>query len=429
MSVPNKLAQLARATAFQWWPAAAVRRYQLIRLRRMLRLCGREVPFYRERFAAHGVRASDLRSLEDLARFPVVTREEVVEAYPDRLCPRPPGPTDHVFRTSGTSGLFMEIAYSAAAYDRLDAGYARALFATGYRPWHRIAYFWWEEEPRPLRLYERLGLMRKHLLPLDPDPAVQLAHLRRVRPRYVYNFPSTMGQIAHLVAREGRGDLAPEGIICHGELLVDEVRDRIGAAFGCPVWNQYGAQEFNRIGWDCERHGPFHMDADSLIVEVLVGDRPARPGEEGELVITGLVNELMPLIRYRTGDLGRLVPGACPCGRGLPLFEVTEGRIDDLLRLPDGREIGPRVVASQIERLEGFTQYRVVQRARDRFEVCLVGGGRDPAVEVEVVGRLEAILGERARIAVSWVDQLPLGRRGKLRKIVSELPAEERARP
>ena len=123
------------------------------------------------------------------------------------------------------------------------------------------------------------------------------------------------------------------------------------------MWNQYGAQEFNRVGWDCSEHQTMHLDADSVVLEVLDpdGDRPLAPGEEGELVLTGLHNDLMPLVRYRIGDAGRLVEGPCGCGRALPLFEITEGRLDDILSLPDGRRIGPRVLAPRIEQVPAST--------------------------------------------------------------------------
>src|SRR5947209_5098021 len=117
MSLPRKLLRLARALAFQWRPAAVVREYQLRRLRRLVAFAGARVPLYREAFRRAGVSAADLRSLDDLRHFPILTREQVVAAYPDGILSRPPQPSDVVFRTSGTSGLFMQIAYSAAAND------------------------------------------------------------------------------------------------------------------------------------------------------------------------------------------------------------------------------------------------------------------------------------------------------------------------
>ena len=424
MALSRKLSYLAAAAATQWLPRNVIEARQLRALKSMLAFCEASVPLYRESFRRAGVRAADLRSLEDLSRFPTLTREQVVAAYPDGILSRRPTPKDVVFRTSGTSGLFMEIAYSEEANDWLDAVYARALFSTGYRPWDRFAYFWWEAQDKPRRVYERAGLMKKQYLPLDPDPRVQLEALRRLKPTFIYNFPSVMMMLARIVESEGLGELAPRGIICHGELMPKEIQQGIARAFRCPVYNQYGAQEFNRMAWDCDRHESMHVDADSVVIEVLDGDRALGPGADGELVVTGLVNRLMPLIRYRIGDTGRHVEGRCGCGRGLPLLDVTEGRKDDVIDLPDGRRVGPRVIAPRIEELDGFTQYRLVQKAIDRVEVLVVlerDAGPDVARRIESVTR--NLLGSGVDVAIRPVDAIPLNRRGKLRKVVSELRA------
>jgi phenylacetate-CoA ligase len=230
-----------------------------------------------------------------------------------------------------------------------------------------------------------------------------------------------MMQIARIVEKEGRDGLAPRAIVCHGEFMPKAIQREIARIFGCPVFNQYGAQEFNRMAWDCERMGAMHIDADSVVIEVMDGNRVLPIGEEGELVVTGLRNRLMPLIRYRIGDAGRLVPGRCECGRGLPLLEITEGRMDDVIDLADGRRLGPRVIAPRIEALRGFTQYRVVQKARDRIEVLVVwekDAPRDARVELEKTSR--DLFGANVELSVTSVDAIGLNRRGKLRKVVSE---------
>jgi phenylacetate-CoA ligase len=423
MATARKLWYLQQAVRFQWLSEAEVRREQLRKLRSMITFCEERVPLYRDKFKQAGVSSRDLQTLDDLKLFPTVTREEVVGAYPDRLLYRKATPEDRVFRTSGTSGLFMEINYSARANDFLDAIYLRALLNAGYRPWSKIAYFW--EEPKPPGIYERLGLMRKHMLPVDPDPYAQLANLRRIKPEVIYHFPSSMAMIARIVRSEGRGDLRPRSIICQGEFMPRETQDEIAQAFDCPVFNQYGAQEFNRIGWNCDRRDGMHIDADSVVVEIMDGDNVLGPGEDGEIVITGLENELMPMIRYRVGDAGRLRAGACSCGRGLPMFEVTEGRIDDIIDLPGGRRMGPRTLAPRVEQLEGFTQYRIVQKALDRFEMMIVRDRNAPSdIEDQAARRVREVLGTDISITVSSVPEIPLNRRGKLRKIVSELPSK-----
>jgi phenylacetate-CoA ligase len=419
MTTTRKLGYLSGRLAFQWLPRAAIASTKLRKLRRVLALAERLVPLYRESFRRAGVRASDLRSLDDLRHFPIVTRDDVIDAYPDGILSRPPRPEDVVFRTSGTSGQFMQIAYSARAADFLDAVYARALFNAGYKPWDKIAYYWWEPKPKPTRPYERIGLMKKTFLQVHADPEQQLAELEALGPDVIYHFPSSMLLVARLLETRRSRLLAPRLVICHGELMTPEQRDYIERIMGCPVYDQYGAQEFNRMGWDCDAHHGFHEDSDSVHVEIMAGDRAAVAGDEGDLVVTGLANDLMPLVRYRIGDVGTPLAGPCTCGRALPMYRVTEGRRDDVIELADGRRVGPRTLAPRIEDLRGFRQYRLIQRAPDRFEVLLVGESGAPAdLEAQVSSVIAGVLGNGVSIDVHRVPNIELSRRGKLRKIV-----------
>ena len=422
MSTPRKLARLVEVMATQWLPPARLEALQLRRLRRILDVAA-DVPLYRERWRAAGVSPADVRSLEDICGFPMITREEVVAAYPYGMLSREPRADDVVFRTSGTSGMFMTIAYSAEANDFLDAVYGRALFSAGYKPWDRIAYFWWDAADRPLRLYERAGVMRKTFVPVHPDPRRQLADLVMLQPAVIYHFPSALLLIAKLL--EGRElPIRPRVVICHGELMTDDQQETLRQVFRCDVRNEYGAQEFNRMAWDCDRRSGLHVDADSVLVEIARDDGTiAADGEEGELVVTGLANTLMPLVRYRIGDLGHRIARPCVCGRGLPLIKLTEGRRDDVLVLPDGRRVGPRALAPRIEALHGFLQYRVIQSAPDRIEVLLVRDGHEADVTANVRSTVAGVLGNGLSIDVREVDEISLNRRGKLRKIVRAFPA------
>ncbi len=424
MSTLRKVSDLARCMAFQWLPGPVIQAYKLRRLRAVLRHAEQHVPLYRDKFRAAGISARDLRTLDDLRFFPTLTREEVISGYPEQILARPPRPNDVVFRTSGTSGQFMQIAYSARANDFLDAVYGRALFNAGYRPWDRIAYYWWEPEPKPLKSYERLGLMKKDFLPIHADPARQLADLDALNPDVVYHFPSALLMITRILERErGRHRFAPRLAICHGEFMADEQQTYMERVLGCPVHNEYGAQEFNRMGWDCSERSGMHEDSDSVHIEIVNGVEPAPRGVEGEVVVTGLANDLMPLIRYRIGDAGRMLDPGCGCGRALPRYQLTEGRLDDVLELPDGARVGPRTLAPRIEQLRGFHQYRVIQVATDALEVLLVREPGAPAdLEQQVKDVILGVVGPELRISVQSVQQIELSRRGKLRKIVRKIP-------
>ena len=359
--LPRKLFCLAEAWRRQWWPAEKMRRFAERRLRRMVSHCASHSPYYRRTLAEQGVDPGSLRRLEDLPRLPVTEKEALLAEGGARFRAAGVGASRSLW-TSGSGGQPLEVPVDGPAFDEWDAVYARALFAVGYRPWDRIAYFW------PSRgedqIYERLGLMRKRFVSPTADPEEQWERLRQIRPRVIYCFPSTLSLLAGFALDE-RGPsrrVAPELIVAHGEWLAPTTRTLVEEAFGCCVLDQYGAQEFNRMAWECPEHRRKHVDLDSVVLEVVDReDRPAEPGQIGALLVTGLVNRALPLLRYRIGDFGALSPDPCPCGRSLPVLASLEGRADSFLVRADGSRVSPRQVVPLVETCRFLRQFTVLQ--------------------------------------------------------------------
>ena len=126
---------------------------------------------------------------------------------------------------------------------------------------------------------------------------------------------------------------------------------------------RYGSREFGCIACECAAGEGMHIMEDRVLVEVLRDDlvTPCPPGEEGELVITDLDRRVMPLVRYRTGDLGILSGTACSCGRGLRLLEELNGRTLDLVLCPDGSRIGGFLWPNLVREVPGVVRFRLVQ--------------------------------------------------------------------
>lgn len=194
---------------------------------------------------------------------------------------------------------------------------------------------------------------------------------------------------------------ALRAVFLTGEVTFDWQRRLIESALGVPTIQCYGLQEVGAIAFACER-GHWHVSAESVIVEIIRDGRPARPGELGEIVVTGLQSHAMPMIRYRTGDMARAAEiSPCRCGRSLPIMAPVLGRGADYLVTTDGRQLAPHeVVAALSEVLLPGTfqvdqdehgdittsvieadhlpinwQNRVIQRSREmigRFRICTV---------------------------------------------------------
>ncbi len=182
------------------------------------------------------------------------------------------------------------------------------------------------------------------------------------------------------------------------------MRSELEENYRCRVYDIYGTTETKEIAWECV-DGSMHVNEDVVMLEVLDDDGlPLPPGEEGQLVATVLVNTAMPLLRYRTGDRGSLLPGACACGCSLPRLGVVTGREADVLRV-SGRRVAPYVLTCAMEEVRGIRRYQVVQTARESVHArAELDGTRDSDdVEASIQRALLEPLGE-ARITVEFVD-------------------------
>jgi phenylacetate-CoA ligase len=421
----RKLYYLQKVWRQQWMRPEELRRLQDAKLRAMVRHAYANVPFYRRAWKAAGVRPEDVRGAEDMRKLPVISRADIRSNANKFLAVGVDKHKCHTNSTSGSSGIPLEMFFDPAAFDYLEAIYARALFAVGYRPWHRFAYFWYPPLKR-MKFYEHFGIMKKSYVLTADDEEKQLAELARIKPDAIYAFPNTLFLVARLMTRMGIDSVRPKLIICHAELMTDDVRKALQDAFDCDVFNEYGSTEFNRMGWDCEFHKGFHVDSDSILAEFLKDGEPAAAGENSSVVLTGLVNMAMPLIRYDIGDVGAPSDGTCPCGRGLPLMNIVEGRADDFIVLPSGRAIPPRRIMHSLYNAvlhnDEVFRLKVVQEKEDRIRVYVTRGKEAGERTVENIrSAVTKALGEPVDVDVRFVDAIEKNSHGKLRTVESKV--------
>lgn len=172
------------------------------------------------------------------------------------------------------------------------------------------------------------------------------------------------------------------------------------------------------IAWECSEHAGYHTNIDLVVPEFVKDGAHAAVGEAGKIVLTPLWNFAMPLIRYDIGDVGRQSSERCPCGRGLPLMEVIEGRYDDFIVLPSDRMISPYVTSRYFENVEGIDEYKIIQQARNKINIQLVlkeKYNKDIFLSLEDTFKKE--LGEDLTISIEAVDSLR--KDGKLRHVIS----------
>jgi len=408
----------------QWYTSDKLKEYQNRKLRCMLQHAYNNSSFYHEKFQKNNITPDDIHGLEDLHRIPFTSKKEIIDNFPDKIITKNYRFSRLVYKkTSGSSGLQMTIATDPRCEDFYDAVYGRALFNLGYRPWQPMAYFWPPTYHRK-KTYEHFFLMRKDWLSSTLSPERQAAALAALKPGIIYAFPTSLVAIAKIIEknRENYKGINPRFIISHAETLFEDSRDYLESVFGCPVYNEYGTTEFVRMAWECKERKGLHIDIDSIILEVLKNGKPCRPGEPGEIVLTGIHNYAMPIIRYRIGDIGVLSDKPCPCGRRLPLLKRVEGRTDSFLVLPSGRIISPRNIVPLIEKFRQIAEFRLVQEDKDKMVLYIVDNSSAPG---DLIARLKKelynLIDKEVDLKIERVTRLEKNERGKMQAVVSKV--------
>ena len=240
----------------------------------------------------------------------------------------------------------------------------------------------------------------------------------------LFGYPSSLSLIAQHAKSRGKAldSLGIRVVFVTSERLYDEQRQTISRAFGCPVANGYGARDAGFIAHECPS-GQLHLSSEDIVVEVIRPDGSAcATGEAGELVVTHMATRDFPFVRYRTGDIGRMSPTPCACGRGLPVLAEVQGRSTDFVVAKDGRVMHGLALIYTLRDLPGVERFRIEQLSLDETRVQVVPGtGFDPQSVQRIVRDFRARLGAQVNIAVELVDAIPAEASGKFRYVVSRV--------
>lgn len=429
--VRTHLADLERS---QWLPLSAMRELQERKLRRLVHHAYHHVPFYRDRMREHGLAPEDIRTLDDLAKLPMLTKADVRKhLYFDILSDN--HDKDEVLKvtTSGSTGEPFVCYVDRAQLEFRWAATLRAQEWTGYRFGERTMRLWHQtlgmSKSQIVREHLDAALCRRRFIPAyemsDKNLEELCREIQEFRPVFIDGYAESFNFLAGYLNRRGPLGVRLKGLMSSAQSLPAQSRKIIEEAFDCRVFDKYGSREFSGIAYECEAHQGHHIVGEGYIVEILKDGRPALPGELGEIVITDLNNYCLPFIRYRIGDLGEAMDNTrtCDCGRGLPRIGQIEGRVQSIIIGADGQYV-PGTFFAHLFKDHGHAirHYQVVQEELGRVTLRIVKGERYTDENMnQLLGTLQKFLGARMHIDVELVDNIPMVRTGKRLAAVSKL--------
>lgn len=410
---------IAQVLRNQWKSPEELKKLQEKRLKKMINYAYENTELYHKKFRKAKVTPADFNTLKDLKKFPLVTKADIREFFPQGVVSKDYRLSQCIHAsTSGSTGEVLPIVYSPAAYQYYMAVTYRNFAALGFNPWHKFAYTRYEPISTGTPFYEKLGFARKRFISVYLSPEKQVDLIREFSPHAITGYPSLMIEWAKLIKEQGNG-IHPLFIRTEAEILTKEAKQFMEETFGCELYDEYGSIEFVNLAFECA-HRRYHISSDNLVLEFLENGEPVATGEEGEIYATSLVNYAMPFIRYKMTDRGVPVDGKCSCGRGLPLMKLIEGRDDDFLQLPSGKRVSPRLVIPIFELTDEVKEFRVVQKKKDFIKVDIIPG---PYFTEKGKQNLEKtfrdVLGEPVEIVFNICEEISRGRHNRPRPVRS----------
>jgi phenylacetate-coenzyme A ligase PaaK-like adenylate-forming protein len=399
--------------------------YQMRQLRQTVAWAKQRSPFYRR--VLHEIDEATLNTPDDLHQLPFTTADDLRRNDPPLLCVS----QDEISRvvtleTSGTTGtpkrLFFTTEEQEATLDFFHRGMQLPARASD-----RVLILFPGERPGSVGDLLGAALNRLGAIPIQAGwpqnlPAA-VALLRSERPDVVAGAPVPMLALARYAAALGQAPVRVRSVLLSSDHAAASLRRALADLWQCEIFEHYGMTEMALGGGvDCAAHDGYHMRENELLIEIVAPEtgEPVPTGEAGEVVFTTLARRGMPLIRYRSGDLSRLLPGACACGSPLARLNRIHGRIAGGIDLGSAGTLTMAALDEALFAVDGVADFSAAVRP-----------GSPPSLHLDILsvadvapGDIRAALagfGPQVTMAISADDQLRSGV-GK-RRIATETSA------
>jgi phenylacetate-CoA ligase len=362
---------------------------QLEQIKKQFKTLKERSPFYAKKF--EGIDLSDVQSQKDFEKLPFSEKADLREVYPLGIAAVPEEEIVRIHSSSGTTGTPVIIPYTQKDVSDWAIQFARCYEVAGLTNKDRIhitpGYGLWTAGIGFQLGAERLGAMA---IPMGPgNTEKQLRFMKDMKSTVLCATSSYALLLAEEIAKRGiRDELFLRKGVIGSERWGEKMRNRIQNELGIEIYDIYGLTEIYGpgIGISCDEHNGMHIWDDYVYIEVVdpATGAPLPDGEIGELVLTTLQKEGAPLIRYRTHDLTRIIPGDCACGRRHPRIDTLVGRTDDMFKVK-GVNMFPAQVEEVIAATSGTSsEYQVmIEHIMGRdvltvlFETELTGEAKD----------------------------------------------------
>jgi phenylacetate-CoA ligase len=409
----------------QWLSDLELKKIQERKVLDLVKYAIVNVPFYSEYCSKNNIGQQDFNTIEDLKKLPIIKKIDVANnTY--KFLSKKGNKIRFKLKTSGTTGTPLDLFQDSRTIAIENAFVSRQYQWMGFKKGQKQAWIRgdmiipFKNKTGPfwrMNCVENKLMMSSYHLSKD-NIISYINKLSDFDPIIINAYPSSIAYIANYIIEKkiNRKFFSLKGILTSSETLSLGQREAIKKAFKVPIYNWYGNLERTVTMSSCE-HQQIHLNSEYCYVEFVKSGNGLH-----EIISTGFSNHLMPLIRYRTGDLVKLCENGfkCQCGRELPSINEVYGRIDDYIKTPDGRWIGR---TSQILKgCEKIAESQFIQNAKDEVEILIVPISGFNFTNIEkIVSNAQLRLGENMKINVKIVDKINRTKSGKLKSVVCNI--------
>lgn len=389
-------------------PIHEVRELQLKKLRALVRHAYEHIPFHRKRFEAIGLKPEHIRSLKDIKKLPICTKEDLAankDAFDPELIHR-----GSKRKTSGSSGNPLEFYVDLGARNEERKGLFRLHHAIGIRFGDKIVRMRSSDIPRDgmKGWFQKEFGNTKHISTKEMTKASMPTYIDFIlkhKPKMIESFPHHILALAEYMDNFAITLDVPVIHLVGGN--ASEVnRKRLERLFHARIYNDYGSSECMRVAYQCEHFSGYHIEHGRYFIEVLKKNKDCKKGEVGEIVITDLHNYVMPFIRYRIKDLAE-VGGTCDCGRTSPLLSKIIGRIRQTIFLPNGKLLDPNSLNKRIlnysDRISGF---QAILTRKEELTINVISKGLSKTDEQKLKDEISTYIQDAAPVKIKRVKSI-----------------------
>ena len=432
-------------TESKFWSKQKLEEYQMQRLEKLLRHVYENVPYYRRVFDEREIKPEDIQNLSDFKNIPYLTKEIVRNNIQDLIARNYPKHKLLYQTTGGSTGAPLTFYHEKSVARSKEVAFFEAL-------WSRVGYRWgrdrmislrgetvkakdnkfWEYEPIRNNLIFSVYHMTNENLPY------YIERIKTFEPRFIYTYPSAITLLAIFMRNN---DIGPfnclKAILCGSEHLFPQQQHLLEETFNCKILNWYGMGEKVTLAGSCEHSSYYHIFPEYGITE-LIGENGRAVCEEdkvGEIIGTSFDNDIMPFIRYKTGDLGVHTNQKCKCGRNYPLIKCIEGRVQEFIVSKDGSLISlngnmisldSALFSIKNEGWRKIKQIQFIQEEKGKLTLRVVKDDRFSLLDATeyVKSLFEKRLRYLCEFKIEFVDDIPRTDRGKHRFLIQKMPIE-----